>query len=147
MAILKNTTSTSISVDYLNIKESFLETLQIQEIDSIENTVIPQGQPIGYSEPVFLVQTAGTTLQPFGKVTYFLIDATNGSLSLNLPDLQQYTESISLYIKRFDSTSNTISIQGKEASQTIDGETIYTITTKPSVALIIVNKNNKWYII
>lgn len=147
MAILKNTSSPSISVDYFNVKQSFFKNIEgVTEILDLENNTLPQAEAFGSSEPIYFIEETAT-ISPFGKVTYFIVDANKQNITLSLPDLQQYLESMYLVIRRLDSTNNTITIKASEVDQTIDNQTSYTINTKPSFALIIVNKDNKWYII
>lgn len=72
-----------------------------------------------------------------------LVDASQGNIDIYLPDSSNHEE-MTLIIKKIDSSTRQVRII-PYLNQTIDGETIQTITT-PKVSITLLSKNN-WHIL
>lgn len=91
--------------------------------------------------------TSDATLDP--EFDTFLIDAssaTGGTLTFTLKDIENDGENY--WIKRIDSSSNTLTIKGNDNTQLIEGNT--SINVNPITGLIVIasyTTNKTWYFI
>jgi hypothetical protein len=84
--------------------------------------------------------TASETLDP----TYdtFFLDASSGNITFTLNDITNDGEIY--WIKRTDTSSNTVIVQGYNSSQTIEGQTSVPLNSGDRAA-IISTLTNIWY--
>lgn len=68
----------------------------------------------------------------------FLIDASGGNITFTMNEIGNDGETY--MIKRTDNSSNTVTVQGFDSSQTIDGQT--SISVDPGVNFTIMSRDN-----
>jgi len=87
--------------------------------------------------------STSTSITP-GVSPIILCDASSASITVNLP-LAADSNGIVYYIKKIDSSSNTVSIDGN-GSETIDGSTSQIITSQYDCATVVCD-GTEWWII
>ena len=71
----------------------------------------------------------------------FLLDASSGNITFTLSNIGNNGENYA--IKRIDNTGNTITVQGYDSSQTIEGQV--SLTLNPLDKINILSYNTVWY--
>jgi hypothetical protein len=104
----------------------------------IDDTSVPTPTPEKTHTETGATYTAGTNSE-----TIILADATAADQTINLP---AGSDGDSYFIKKIDSTVNTVTIDPNGAS-TIDGETTKVITSQHISLKIVSDGNGDWYII
>lgn len=83
--------------------------------------------------------TQSETLDPMYDT--FFIDATAGNITFTLKNIDNDGEQY--WIKRTDSSSNTVTVPGYNSSQTIEGQ--LSINLNPNDKMIATSTDNVWY--
>jgi hypothetical protein len=94
------------------------------------------------SLPIETTTSASITLDTTNHT--ILCDCTSNNITVNLPQTST-ASGVLYYIKKIDSSSNTITIDGS-TSETIDGETTITLSSQYD-SLTIQCDGSAWYII
>lgn len=72
----------------------------------------------------------------------YLVDASNGNLLITLMDISE-ADGETFYVKRIDNSANSVTIQGINSSQTIDGQTSTSFSYNQSFRIVALN--SIWY--
>jgi hypothetical protein len=91
-----------------------------------------------------VIEHSSGTLNITTLGTYFRVDASSGSLPVNLPAAANNRKRV-INIKKVDSSSNTITVD-PNGSETIDGSSTVTITAQWA-NLTIISDGSNWLIV
>lgn len=93
----------------------------------------------------FSAKTASYTALASDDLTLFSVDATSGNLVITLPPAADVGANFTVAVKKSDSGSNTVTLDGN-ASETIDGSATLALSTQYNTTYVISNGTN-WEVI
>lgn len=86
--------------------------------------------------------TTNSTADPF-NVDFYLIDAALASITLSFPDAS-VADGQSVYVKRIDTSLNTVTLDTVVGGQTIDGSSTISISVGDPGRLVVSGNGNWW---
>lgn len=144
MAILKNTSSPFMLSGEIYLENQILKKIQTENVFDIENNYIPPIKYKGSKEPIFIVEY-DYILQPSGNTSFVVIDALS-NLIITLPQIQENSDSLLFCLKRIDFSDFLVKIKPNSVSEVIEEQQEYFIYNN-GTTLVIINKDNKWYVL
>jgi len=90
---------------------------------------------------VTAAKSANYTVLTSDRNKVLLVDATAGNITITLPASAAATSGYEVTIKKIDSSTNTVTIDG-DASETIDGSSTYVLRNQYDVAVLIADATN-----
>lgn len=145
MAILKNTSSPFMLSGEIYLENQILKKIQTENVFDIENNYITPIKYKGAKEPIFIVEN-DYILQPLGNTSFVAIDALS-NLTITLPQIQENSDSLLFLLKRIDFSDFLVKIKPNSVSEVIEEEQQEYFIYNNGTTLVIINKDNKWYVL
>lgn len=111
------------------------------------NSTYIQGRAVGGEASILLVTGTAKVITTTGDddATIYLCDATDGNMTISLPDVADFPIGIPITFKKIDSTANTVTLDA-DGTSLIDGAGTLVIVTQYDAPRIVSDGANWWII-